>query len=233
LPIVEHGGGAFGYRTEMIRFPQQRFTVITLCNLPADPASLSRKVADIYLKKDLRPQSNVAADPTPFAGTYFDSRTHYLTAFTVSQGHLVLEGHALQAVAADAFEDPVITGGTVSFSKAKDAMKATVTYNHAITFAGTRINGLHLDSAALRAYVGTYKSYELDAIYKLTVEDGNLVLRTNWKPEIKLQPVVPGEFNGGGISLSFHTDARNRITGLTVFSGWDGAIRNENFDKLN
>src|SRR5580692_4561808 len=33
LPIVEHGGALFGYRTELLRFPQQKFSVITLCNL--------------------------------------------------------------------------------------------------------------------------------------------------------------------------------------------------------
>jgi CubicO group peptidase (beta-lactamase class C family) len=49
LPIVEHDGGMFGYRTDILRFPEQRFTVVCLCNVStADPASLSRKVADIY-----------------------------------------------------------------------------------------------------------------------------------------------------------------------------------------
>ena len=47
LPIVEHGGALFGYRTEILRFPEQRFTVLCLCNLSsADPSAFSRKVSD-------------------------------------------------------------------------------------------------------------------------------------------------------------------------------------------
>src|SRR5580692_8931578 len=32
LPIVEHGGALFGYRTEILRFPNQLFSVVCLCN---------------------------------------------------------------------------------------------------------------------------------------------------------------------------------------------------------
>src|SRR5271163_888754 len=50
LPIVEHGGALFGYRTELLRFPQQKFSVITLCNVgTSSPRRLANQVADIYL----------------------------------------------------------------------------------------------------------------------------------------------------------------------------------------
>ncbi len=58
LPIVEHGGALFGYRTEILRFPEQKFTVVCLCNLAsAGPAGLADKVADIYLAKELKPEA--------------------------------------------------------------------------------------------------------------------------------------------------------------------------------
>lgn len=44
LSTVEHGGALFGYRTEFLRFPQQRFSVIVLCNLSsAYPECLPRR----------------------------------------------------------------------------------------------------------------------------------------------------------------------------------------------
>lgn len=50
LPVVEHGGALFGYRTELLRFPEQHFSVICLCNLgSADPGTKAQRVADIYL----------------------------------------------------------------------------------------------------------------------------------------------------------------------------------------
>jgi CubicO group peptidase (beta-lactamase class C family) len=48
--IVEHGGSLGGYRAHLLRFPEQHFSVATLCNLASiTPGSLARRVADIVL----------------------------------------------------------------------------------------------------------------------------------------------------------------------------------------
>jgi hypothetical protein len=49
LPIVEHGGADAGCRADFLRFPEQHFSSITLCNTPTIPVALNRKVADLYL----------------------------------------------------------------------------------------------------------------------------------------------------------------------------------------
>lgn len=237
LPIVEHGGANFGYRTEILRFPQQSFSVVTLCNLSAaDPASLSFKVADIYLEKNLRPALTAVAttdvDPVMFVGRYFDTQAHYLASFTVEKGNLVLEGNVLEPIGPNEFGDPII-GGTVTFSSSSGVMKATVFYNNAITFAGTRINDFQADEAALADYAGVYKSSELDSTYRLSVEKGSLMLRMNWNPPVKLQPIIQNEFEAGGMTLVFRRDNTSYVYSLSVFAGWDGLIRNENFEKLN
>ena len=55
LPIVDHAGADAGYRSDMIRFPEQHFSVAVLCNFAdTDPSSLAHQVADIVLAKDLR-----------------------------------------------------------------------------------------------------------------------------------------------------------------------------------
>jgi CubicO group peptidase (beta-lactamase class C family) len=59
LKAVAHGGGFMGFRTEMIRFPEQRFTVICLCNVgAANPGALARQVADLYLADRIKPAEN-------------------------------------------------------------------------------------------------------------------------------------------------------------------------------
>jgi CubicO group peptidase (beta-lactamase class C family) len=58
LPTVSHGGSFVGYRAEMLRFPEERFTVICLCNVnTADAPRLARQVADVYLADKLGPAS--------------------------------------------------------------------------------------------------------------------------------------------------------------------------------
>src|SRR5258707_15766022 len=56
MPTIEHGGALFGYRTEILRFPEQGFSVICLCNLASANASgLSRGNADVYIKATAPP----------------------------------------------------------------------------------------------------------------------------------------------------------------------------------
>jgi CubicO group peptidase (beta-lactamase class C family) len=54
LEAVSHGGAWAGFRAELIRFPQQHFSVATLCNVAsANPSALARAVAAIYLEDEL------------------------------------------------------------------------------------------------------------------------------------------------------------------------------------
>jgi hypothetical protein len=64
LHTVRHGGSWGGYRAELLRFPDQHFSVACLCNLgSANPSRRADEVADVYLgslmkskdpKKELR-----------------------------------------------------------------------------------------------------------------------------------------------------------------------------------
>jgi CubicO group peptidase (beta-lactamase class C family) len=56
LRTVEHAGGAAAYRTNILRFPDQHFSVVVLANAgDLSPTALSFKIADIYLKDRLQP----------------------------------------------------------------------------------------------------------------------------------------------------------------------------------
>jgi len=235
LPIVEHLGGLFGYWNNILRFPEKKFSVITLCNVStAEPLRFTRKVADIYLEKDLQPPRVTAfdSDPTVFAGKYFDSGRHFLVSFTVANGNLVLQGEPLERVEANRFEAP-INGGIVTFSNANGGLRATVVYEGTTTFTGTRISDFHPDNAVLEAYSGIYKNAELDGTYKVSVKDGALMLQMNWNPPIKLQPVVQDEFNvGEELTLVFRRDRAKRISEISVFLGWNDVVRNVTFQKV-
>jgi hypothetical protein len=74
LKTVEHSGGTFGYRTELLRFPEQKFSAVILCNIAsADVEGFARKISDLYLEKELRSEADATArsqvypDPAPFA----------------------------------------------------------------------------------------------------------------------------------------------------------------------
>src|SRR5205085_4483402 len=59
LRSVEHGGADAGFRTQMLRFPEQHVSITVLANaadLNAD--ALARNIADIYLADQLAPRAD-------------------------------------------------------------------------------------------------------------------------------------------------------------------------------
>src|SRR5467141_1474353 len=57
LRTVSHGGSWGGYRAELLRFPEQHFSVACLCNLgSARPSNRAQRVADIYLASLMKPK---------------------------------------------------------------------------------------------------------------------------------------------------------------------------------
>jgi CubicO group peptidase (beta-lactamase class C family) len=57
LQTVSHGGAWRGYRAELLRFPEQHFSVACLCNVGnAGPTRRAHQVADIYLGSLMKPK---------------------------------------------------------------------------------------------------------------------------------------------------------------------------------
>jgi len=61
LRFVDHGGSWGGYRAQLLRFPEQHFSVACLCNLSnANPEKRAHEVADIFLAAEMKEPKPVA-----------------------------------------------------------------------------------------------------------------------------------------------------------------------------
>jgi CubicO group peptidase (beta-lactamase class C family) len=230
LPTVGHDGALFGYRTGILRFPEQRFAVLCLCNLSsADPSTLVRKVADVYLEKSLQAEPGAAPapnqsglpDPSLFAGKYLDPKKHFVYSFTVAGGNLMAWGGNLRRVGANQFKD--LGTGTITFESSGGGMKATLVTDGGIFFAGNRVEAPHLGQADLAAYAGSYKSTELDAIYELSIDlsigQGRLLLGIRGNRPQELTAIAPDEFESEDFgTVVFRRDTNRRVRGLSVFT---------------
>ncbi len=237
LPIVEHNGVLFGYRAEILRFPNQKFTVICLCNVSnANPQDRTRKVADLYLKDDMQPDSASGAgaggslpDPARFAGDYLDPRAHTIDSFTAAHGELSGWDSVLMRKNAHQFTDRF--GDALSFEPSGGAMKATLDVHGETVFSGSKISELHLDRAALLPYAGDYRSPELDGLLHLSLEQGNLILKDGGNSPLKLIPIAQDEFEAGGsLVFVFQRDAQGRVSGMSAFAP---AARGIQFNRTN
>ena len=63
LHTVSHGGAWGGYRAELLRFPEQHFSVACLCNVGnANPTKRAHEVADVYLGNLMKPREPKKAE---------------------------------------------------------------------------------------------------------------------------------------------------------------------------
>lgn len=66
LTIGGHGGSFVGFRADMIRFPQERLSVICLANLSDfNPSVMARRIADIYLADLFKEKGEKKKKPEP------------------------------------------------------------------------------------------------------------------------------------------------------------------------
>ncbi len=225
LPIVEHNGALFGYRAEILRFPKQKFSVVCLCNVSdANPQDRARKVADLYLKDAMQPDSvpgpvagQTFPDPALFAGQYLDPRTHIIDSFTAAHGDLSGWDSVLRRKSANQFFD--LFGDVLAFEASPGSMRATLNVNGETYFSGTRFSELHLDGAALQPFAGDYRSPELEASIHLSLEQGNLILNNGGNPPLKLTPIAHDEFAAGdSLVLVFQRDGQQSVSGLRAFA---------------
>jgi CubicO group peptidase (beta-lactamase class C family) len=225
LPIVGHGGALFGYRTAILRFPEQKFSVICLCNIASsDPDRLAQQIADIYLDSQFPPnhtasKASAHLDTAPYVGLYRDAELHSVYNISAADGELVLFGQHLKAVGPRRF---AFSSGPELFfeSHADGAMQVTMSSADTAPRILERFKPITASTDQLAQYVGDYTSEELHATYRFAVKDGHLTANVNWQPTSVLEPNVRDEFHDqSGVSFVFRRDAAGHVTGCDLFAG--------------
>jgi CubicO group peptidase (beta-lactamase class C family) len=64
LKTVRHGGSLMGFKAELLRFPEQRFSAMVLCNLESiNPSTLVNQMAEVFLGDKLKPVALPSPNP--------------------------------------------------------------------------------------------------------------------------------------------------------------------------
>jgi CubicO group peptidase (beta-lactamase class C family) len=192
LNVVDHGGADAGYRSDMIRFPDQHFSVACLCNLSsANPSDLAQKVADVYLGPLMQPEQRSHADDAPGitltpaqmqskVGLYVNVKDpNDVVRFVVKDGGLQTgnagdeETYPVQAISENRFR-LAIARDEITFLPGREGAPAQLAIQHddgkVETFAATP--AFAPTAAELGDYAGTYSSREIDPLY--TIQFGHL-----------------------------------------------------------
>jgi len=245
LKTVSHGGAWAGFRTGLVRFPEQKFSVICLANLSAiNPSRLCLKVADIYLadqfkeapkeeKKKVEPATLSKQELEEKCGNYQDDKFGMWLTLSVKDEKLRMRLRTqefslspLSATLFQAIDAPV--EATIEFLPAAKGKprKATLTMRGNEVFNLVKAAPLPpLTSAQLKEYLGVYESEELlKASYCLALEKDNLVVKARNFPKSPLKAMAPDKFTVEGINIEFVRAKGKRITGFLLGVGRAGHI---------
>ena len=236
VPTEAHGGSYHGFRTELLRFPQQHFSISVLCNVAtADAAGLAHQVADIYLGAALRPQPPPIAPP---AEVKIDQQTldAYAGEYVIQvngQPHVLLFGRRGDRFFSQFFGEPAFEllpfsataffpktqDARFVFERAKDGAVSSVTLHRASGDLVARRNVAAASPEKLGELAGIYYSEELDAHLRLEILDGHVIVNIGPERRFPLLQISASRFvMPAGGTFEFRRGEAGRVSGFDYSS---------------
>jgi len=237
LPTETHGGSYHGFRTELLRFPQQHFSVAVLCNVAsANASALAAQVADLYLADVLQPLPQAEAEPVEvkidprvfdaYAGEYAVDNNGQPVVMTFGrQG----ERFFLQPPG----QPPVeifptseteffikVAPGRIAFQReADDKVNRVVLRWGQGDLIGQRIVAAPTSARSLSDFAGVYYAEELDGELRLAVLDARLFVSNSSGSRTPLAQRSEQSFAlPGGAALEFARGADGQMGGFVYSS---------------
>lgn len=249
LRTVSHAGALAGYRAQLMRFPDQNFSVIILANRgDFNPTALSFRVANVFLKDQFVSETGEESDKEAVAGpreaserfelqqmtgsyeiapaiiaeiSIKDDSLHVLQLWNQSEYNLSRSGNNI-------FVIPGAGNIQFIFSELKDGSAQMLTvFQNGNSTPAKRIPDTDLSGLDLSEYQGEYYSREIDATYHLYFEGDRLRLKIPNNPVRDLDPLTMDEFNSERMKLRFNR-LDNEIKGFVLNAG---RVENLKFDK--
>ena len=82
-----------------------------------------------------------------------------------------------------------------------------------------RVEEFKPTAAQLQEYAGTYRSQEIEPVYRIRVQEGKLVLNRLKSKAAELQPALKDVFTTSVGSLRFLRNSAGRVTGVVLNAG--------------
>lgn len=249
IPIVRHGGMMLGFRSQMIRFPQQHFTVMILANVnPFNPTRLIEQIADLCLadhftqpgdvlnmgqqvvENQIKDQLGLYVDPESGATYRLFMRGGLLwlevMGSSLPVAPLMGKPHTGDEVYYRSFDGPPLTFDLHLHRTPDQAYRLDIQAEmHALPI-GIQSESQTLSDAEIDACSGEYVSSELDVIYRFERIPGGLRGGIEGGLFGDLQPGPAGKFILNDTLIEFKFDRSGKVFEMVLMSP---RARNINF----
>jgi hypothetical protein len=252
VKTIAHSGGDAGYRTFLLRFPEQQYSIVVLSNLGSiNPASIAYKIADIYLKKYL-PQDPKTEEPKPADAPAGGTVTVKEDILKLYEGQYQLNPEMIVAIKVDggkltaqATGQPVIAltpasetefmvpqyGIKIAFKKSDKPATDFTLYQGGQTIVAPKMVPFDAKSIDLKSYTGVYYSPELQTSYEIVLKNDTLIVNHIRHEPVPMSAVGNDAFTTSAWYMSkidFNRSAQSEITGFRASSG---RVKNVRFVK--
>ncbi|OCK42183.1 hypothetical protein BA195_11190 [Tenacibaculum soleae] len=237
LKVIHHSGSFVGYRTQFIRFPKAKFSVIVLANrTDTDPSKLAYQTADLFLKDQYKSNNTVKTEKPAlkksnekavfvtlsekelkvFEGDYWDNKSKSSRKLVVRDGMLNYvrsNGRAtkMRPIAKNKFQmiGPRVPVILTVNTKAKNfSIKLP---NAAPTkFVAYQPETIY-SKEDLKTYAGEYYSVELDVVYSLKMKKNSIVLFVKGNSVGEVTPIKKNLLNINGRQMFEFNKERNEF----------------------
>lgn len=229
-PTLSHSGSWAGFATFVLHFPQHRAGVVVLANTPGvNPSRAAYQLADLTLGTDLAAVPSPEAPRPPvqlpaavldaYAGTYKLGPGWYATIRRSGDGLTVqASGEGVVPMVAWSERELFVPsyGASMTFERGADGRVTQLVYRGR---PAPRMSGPEPAARPLADYVGEYTSEELQATYRVALEDGALTISHRRHGTFALERRW-GEVFGTTLyflrGVTFTRDGRGRVDGLVV-----------------
>lgn len=252
LEVIHHSGSFVGYRTQFIRFPKAKFSVIVLANrTDTDPSKLAYKTADLFLKnqyksnntmKKEKPSSKKSTEKAVFVtlsekelkvfeGNYWDNKSKSSRKLVVRDGMLNYvrsNGKAtkIRPIAKNKFQ-MIGTSVPVILTVNSKASNFNIKLPNATpTFFVAYQPETTYSKDDLKTYTGNYYSAELDVVYSLKIKNSRVFLFVKDDSVGEVTPIKNNLLNIKGRQMFEFNETRNEFR-LSML----GRVKNIKFVK--
>ena len=247
LTVIDRIGGTQGICSDIVRFPEQKFTIICLSNyqdLSPDPWRASLKIADIFLQDSFIAEAKENTESTSneinitqsyinkITGLYFNDISKEYCTIKFTDGQLKWYSKNLIPIDSVSFKiEDWFT--TIKFEKVKSDWKM---YWQSFTYpveTYTKKRRIELDNNDLKLYSGKYYCPELDLECKIIKENAKLYLVDSNNEKFDLSELFENTFkskyNGQDVIIEFEKNKNSKLTILRMNTDW---IKNLKFEKI-
>ena len=213
LEVIHHSGSFVGYRTQFIRFPEAKFSVIVLANrTDTDPSRMAYKTADLFLTNEYKTQkqqkpkkeavrksrkkefSISVKELKKLEGNYWNNKNKSSSKLQVIDGVLNYvrsngSKTKMRPIAKNKFQ--IIGSRTPVYLEIKNSKEFTITTSNSTSVTFTSFEPVKTyNTKDLETYSGEYYSAELDVIYTLKRSKNKLILMVKGEPIGEVKPIM-------------------------------------------